>query len=77
MITDFCTRTTRKIRRLGHHEKIARRFAGFFYVSMTLVCGLFGLFESPPKTIHANSCTGIHAAGARAGTIMPAYSGIR
>ena len=77
MITDFCTRTTTKIRRLGHPKKIARRFAGFFYVSMTLVCGLFGLFERPQGTIYVNAGAGMHAAGPRAGMSVPAYSGIR
>jgi len=39
MTEDFCTRTARRIRRLGRPKNTARRYAGFFYVSMVSVCG--------------------------------------
>jgi len=38
MPRDFCTRVTRKIRRAGHPEKLARRYARFFCVSLISVC---------------------------------------
>ena len=42
MTEDFCTRTERKLRRIGQERKTARRYAGFFYVSMLSVCSLMG-----------------------------------
>lgn len=42
MPPDFCTRTAGRLRRIGLPKKTARRFAGFFYVSMVSVCGLMG-----------------------------------
>jgi len=42
MPRDFCTRVTRKIRRLGHPEKVARRYAQFFSVSFVAVCTMSG-----------------------------------
>jgi hypothetical protein len=43
MAQKFCSRITRKLRRMGLGLKVARFFAGFFYVSMIFVCGLFGV----------------------------------
>ena len=77
MSLDFCTRTTRKLAKLGYEKKVARRIARFCFVSMTLVCGLFGLFERMKAPIHLNTGFGMHAAGARAGTVSPASSLIR
>ena len=50
MTEDFCTRTARKIRRLGRPETTARRYAGFFYVSMLSVCGAL-LFSSDKRSV--------------------------
>ncbi len=50
MSLDFCTRTTRKLRKLGYEKKVARRIAKFCYISMTFTCGLFGLFERTKST---------------------------
>ncbi|MFZ1127913.1 hypothetical protein [Methanoregula sp.] len=77
MTLDFCTRTTRKIRKLGYEKKVARRIAKFCYLSMTFTCGLFGLFERQKAPIYLITGFGIHAAGARAGTVSPALSLIR
>jgi len=77
MIQDFCTRTTRKLRKLGYEKKVARRIAKFCCLSMTFTCGLLGLFESVKAQIFLIACSGMHAAGARAGTVSPAFSLIR
>ena len=68
----FCTKVTRKIAKLGYEKKVARRFAKVFAVLMTLTCGLFGLFEKEKAPIYLNAGSGMHAAGARAGTSSPA-----
>jgi len=34
---------------MGMGRKLARRFAGFFYISMLYVCGLFGLLDGSPE----------------------------
>jgi len=77
MALDFCTRLTRKVAKAGYQKKVARRIAKFCYLSMTLVCGLFGLFERVKAPIHLTTFSGMHAAGARAGTVSPAFSVIR
>jgi hypothetical protein len=77
MSVDFCTRTTRRIVKHGYEKKVARRIAKFCYLSMTLVCGLFGLFERMKSPIHLNTGFGMRAAGARAGTLLPTSSLIR
>jgi hypothetical protein len=77
MSVDFCTRTTRKLRKLGYEKKVARRIAKFCYLSMTFTCGLFGLFERQKASIWLITCSGIHAAGARAGIVSLASSCIR
>lgn len=40
MSENLCTRTERKLRRLGYAKKTAHLYAGFLYVSMMSVCGL-------------------------------------
>ncbi|MFA7694088.1 MAG: hypothetical protein WCX63_01005 [Methanoregula sp.] len=77
MTQDFCTRTTTKITKLGYEKTVARRFAKFFCISMTLVCGLFGLFLRVKAPIYLIAGFGMHAAGARTGTSSPAFSLIR
>jgi len=77
MALDFCTRLTRKVAKAGYEKKVARRIARFCYLSMTLVCGLFGLFERVKAPIHLTACSGMYAAGARAGRLSPAFSVIR
>jgi hypothetical protein len=63
--------------KFGYKKKVARRIAKFCYLSMTLVCGLFGLFERQKTPIYLITCSGMHVAGARAGTVSPAFSPIR
>ncbi|MFZ1898543.1 hypothetical protein [Methanoregula sp.] len=77
MNQDFCTQITRKFRKIGYAKKVARRFAKFCFVSMTLVCGLFGLLEIVKAPIYLITGIGMHAAGARAGTVSPAFSLVR
>jgi hypothetical protein len=50
MTEDFCTRTERKLRRIGQKRKTARHYAGFFYVSMVSVCGAL-LFSSDKRSV--------------------------
>jgi len=77
MSLEFCTRVTRKIAKCGYPKKAARRFAKVCFVLMTLTCGLFGLFEREKAPICLNTGSGMHAAGTRAGTLLPAHSAIR
>ncbi|MCX6682383.1 MAG: hypothetical protein NTY71_05295 [Methanoregula sp.] len=87
MTEDFCTRTARKIRRLGRPEKTARRFAGFFYVSMLSVCCLMGdapcpegqgeegperSFALPSVQVIPGTGSGIFCADARAASLLSA-----
>jgi len=39
---------------------------------MTLVCGLFGLFERLKAPMYLNTGFGMHIAGTRAGSVSPA-----
>jgi len=77
MTQDFCTRITRKIAKLGYEKKVARRLATFCYLAMTFTCGLFGLFLREKAPIYLIASSGMHVAGARAGTVSPAFSVIR
>jgi len=93
MTEDFCTRTARKIRRLGRQKNTARRYAGFFYVSMISVCGLMmgdtpcpegqgeegreRSFALPPVQVVPGTGSGIFCADARAAGILSASSRIR
>ena len=77
MSLEFCTKVTRKVMKMGYPKKAARRFAKTCCVLMTLTCGLFGLVEKGTAPIYLNTGLGMHAAGARAGTVLPASSLIR
>jgi len=77
MTLDFCTRVTRKAMKFGYEKKVARRIAKFCYLSMAFTCGLFGLFERQKAPIYLIACSGMYAAGARAGIVSPASSLIR
>jgi hypothetical protein len=58
---------------MGQAKKMAHRFAGFFYVSMTLVCGLFGLLDGSPKVWYCtNNGAGTRIADARAAPLLSA-----
>ncbi|HVP97043.1 hypothetical protein [Methanoregula sp.] len=74
MSLDFCTRVTRKIAKIGYPRKVACRIAKFCYLSMTLVCGLFGLFERVKAPIYQITGFGMYAAGTRTGNVSPAFS---
>ncbi|MEN6396821.1 MAG: hypothetical protein ABFC78_10095 [Methanoregula sp.] len=77
MAQDFCTGTTRKLAKLGYEKKVARRLAKFCCLIMIFTCGLFGLFLREKAPIYLITCSGMHTAGARAGTVSPAFSSIR
>jgi hypothetical protein len=47
MSENFCKRTERRLEKVGLDKKKARRFAGFFYLSMMSVCGLMVLIPFP------------------------------
>jgi hypothetical protein len=58
---------------MGLAARIACRFAGFFYISMTLVCGLFGLLDGSPKVWHCpNNGAGTRIADAQAAPLLSA-----
>ena len=78
MAQKFCSRITRKLRRMGLGRKSARFFAGFFYVSMMVVCGLFGLLEGKAGlSYYPENGAGIGFADARPVPVMSAPFGIR
>jgi hypothetical protein len=77
MPLEFCTKVTRKLAKIGYPKKVARRIAKTYFVLMILTCGLFGLFERVKAPIYLNTGFGMHAAGARAGNVSPAFSPIR
>jgi hypothetical protein len=74
MALDFCTRTTRRIRKIGHAPKTAVRIARFCYVSMMSVCCCFGFCVTQSGQILADTGSGIIAAGPRALLSVPAFS---
>jgi hypothetical protein len=47
MTEDFCNRTARRIRKIGHAPKTAVRIARFCHVSMVSVCGMMGAMLDP------------------------------
>ncbi|MEN6442442.1 MAG: hypothetical protein ABFC71_01645 [Methanoregula sp.] len=77
MLGNFCTKTARKIKKLGYARTVAVFYAGFFYSMMLLVCAVMGilsaLVEQHNKATGSGKCT----AGARAGRVSPVFSGIR
>jgi len=78
MTQDFCTDTSRKIRRLGYAPKPAIRFARFFFSILMSVCGLMGMYYLLSQ-IENNQITGSGEwfSGARAGRGSPDFSGRR
>jgi hypothetical protein len=50
MSGNFCKRTDRRLKKLGLEKKKARRFAGFFCVSMMSVCGLMSTLKFTTAT---------------------------
>jgi hypothetical protein len=77
MTLNFCTRTARKIRRLGYARKAAARYAGLFYIFMLLVRGIMGPMNVPSQVmLYRITGSGEMSAGARAGSASPAFSGI-
>jgi hypothetical protein len=78
MFQKFCTRVTRKLRRLGYAQKVAARFAKIFQVMMVLVCGLMGLFFILPQELfEPTAIAGNMHADTRCGTLLPAVFIIR
>jgi len=77
MSLDFCTRVTGKAMRFGYEKNVARRIAKFCYLAMAFMCGLFGLFDKMKAPEYQNTGFGMYTAGARAGTVSPAFSLIR
>jgi hypothetical protein len=58
---------------MGYGRKVARFFAGFFYVSMMTVCGLFGLLDGRPESSsYLKNGAGGFVADARAGPFLSA-----
>jgi hypothetical protein len=52
MKQNFCTRTTRRIHRLGYTYKVAAFYAGFFCISMMLICAVMGALRVPSQVVH-------------------------
>ncbi len=78
MAQKFCSRTTRKLQRMGLSRKLARFYAGFFYVSMMVVCGLFGLLDGMAALpYYPENGAGIRFADARPGPVLSAPFHIR
>jgi len=76
MSENLCTRTERRLRRLGYAKKTAHHLAGYLYVSMMSVCCFFGLCVTQPEQIFADTGSGIISAGPRAVLSVPAFSRI-
>ncbi len=78
MTQDFCTDTSRKIRKLGYARKPAIRFARFFFSLVMSVCGLMGMYYLLSQ-VETNRITGSGEwfSGARAGMGSPDFSGKR
>jgi len=73
MIQTMCTKTARKIRRLGYTQKAAVWYAGFFIFSMLVVGAIMGVLAVPPEAIEEPITGPGKLPGARAGTISPAF----
>jgi hypothetical protein len=78
MTRNFCTDTSRKIRKLGYARKPAIRFARFFFSLLMTVCGLMGIYYLLSQ-VENNWITGSGEwfSGARAGMGSPDFSGRR
>jgi hypothetical protein len=78
MMGNFCTRTARKIRLLGYTPKRAMWFAGFFFTSMVVVCGMMGVLSVQPEEGYGwITGSGKSPAGPRAGSELPGFFGLR
>jgi len=78
MTLNFCTRTARKIRRLGYAPKVAVRLSGLCYLFMLFLRGLMGPIGIPSQVlINQITGSGKFFSGARAGISSPDFSGIR
>jgi len=78
MPQDYCTKTSREIRKLGYAPKPARRFAGLILIIQVSLCGLMGICEFLSQVEH-NRITGSGEwlSGARAGMVSPDFFGLR
>ncbi len=78
MTQNLCTRTERRLRRHGYDKKTAHRCAGFLFISMMSVCGLFGLLDGSPEVLyHMGNGAGISYADARSGSVLSAAFRLR
>ena len=78
MTWNFCTRMARRIRLLGYAPKRAIWLAGFFFLSLLSFCAAVGLLTSPTKELYGwNTGSGKSPAGARAGSGLPDFFGLR
>jgi hypothetical protein len=78
MIAEFYRRTARGIRQLGYAPECAKRYAGFFFVSLLSVCTAAGLLIVPPEGVDGRiTGSGKSPAGARAGIGSPDFFGLR
>jgi hypothetical protein len=78
MTRDFCTDTSRKIRKLGYAPNHALRFARFFFSILMSVCGLMGIYYLLSQ-VENNRITGSGEwfSGARSGMVSPDFSARR
>jgi hypothetical protein len=78
MTLNFCTDTSRKIRKLGYRPKLAMRLARLILSFMVSVCGLMGGYYLLSQ-VENNRITGSgeRFSGARAGMGSPDFSGRR
>ena len=49
MKQNFCTHTTRKIRKLGYPQRVAAIYAGFLCTGMVLVCAVMDVLRVPSQ----------------------------
>ena len=78
MTRNFCTRTARRITKLGYAPKVAIRYARFFFFSMLSVCAAMGVLNVPSNAlIESITGSGKSPAGARTGISSPDFFGLR
>jgi hypothetical protein len=78
MKQDFCTKTSRKLRDLGYAPKHAFRFARLFFTIQVCVYGLMGMYYLPSQVENLQIAgSGKGFSGARAGMVLPDFSGKR
>ncbi|MGA2912129.1 MAG: hypothetical protein ABSE07_01285 [Methanoregula sp.] len=74
MTRDFCTDTSRKIRKFGYARKPAIRLARVILSLQVSVCGLMGVYELLSQVENnRNAGSGKWFSGARAGIVSPAF----